>query len=208
MLPLRSSKPKPAKAKKKTPKTKSVCVECGEIWRGKEVVHDTDCLKALPVITFRKNKTDKQMYEAALDHICRIITEWRDGGVMCVIHDYNCGRISQWGHVVPQGANAYLVYELSNSFRQSDTCNLLHRSVQYPYLNWYKRTFGSLAADMLDDARKEHKNGRNAQELFDLLIRYVEMYFNRHSYHNMDEKVAAGYYGEIIKEAWVKEGRI
>ncbi len=200
-------KPKPERKPKGKP-TKSICVECGTIWRGKDEEHEPDCRNGIKVITFRKNKTEKQMYEAALDHMCGLITTWRDEEVMCVIHDYKCGRYGTWGHVIPQGANAWLVYELSNSARQSDTCNLLHRSVQDPYYRWYKDKFGTRAFDMLIEAWKTNKNGRNAHELFELLLEYVELWNYRHFAVTMELKVSKGYYGSIIREAWIKEGRI
>lgn len=200
-------KPKPEKKPKKT-RTKSICVECGTIWRGNDEVHEPGCRNKIKVITFRKNKTEKQMYEAALDHICGILTNWRDGGVMCVIHDYDCGQYRNWGHVIPQGANAWLIYELSNSFSQSNTCNLLHRSVQDPYYRWYKETFGITAYNMLIDAWKTKKSGRNAHELFELLIEYVRLWNYRFYAETIADKVATGYYGKIIKEAWIKDGKI
>lgn len=199
----------PQKSKRKAkPKSKSICVECGEIWRGPEPMHMPTCTQSLRVIRFKKvNKTDKQMYEAALDDICRLLTAWRDG-VMCVIHGNGCGEISQWGHVIPQGANSYLIYELSNSFRQSDKCNLTHRMVQAPYYDWYKATWGLRAYNMLKEAWQTQKGGR--KDLPQLLMQYVDLYMNRHRYSvtNREELVTAGYYGEIIKEAWIKDGRI
>lgn len=199
----------PRKSKRKTkPKSKSICVECGEIWRGPEPMHMPTCTKSLRVIRFNKvNKTDKQMYEAALDEICRLLTAWRDG-VMCVIHGFGCGNTPQWGHVVPQGANSYLVYELGNGFQQSDTCNLIHRMVQAPYYDWYRNTWGARAYKMLIEAWQTQKGGR--KDLASLLLRYVDLYMNRHKYSitNKAELVRDGYYGEIIQEAWRKDGRI
>ncbi len=200
--------PKPTKKPKpKTPKGKSICVECGEIWRGKNEVHEPGCRNSIRAISFRNNKTDKQMYEAALDHMCRLITTWRDG-CTCVINDSYCNDVSNWGHVVPQGRNAYLIYELSNSFRQCAKHNELHRGVQYPYLEWYRRTWGNLAEKMLEEARVQHKGGRNAQELFELLLEYVKLWSYRYFANTIEEKVKNGYYGDIIREAWIKEGRI
>lgn len=182
-------------------------MECGEIWRGRDEYHDPDCRQSIKVITFRKNKTNKQMYEAALDHICRLLTQWRDG-VTCVINDGYCNSESHWGHVVPQGRSAYLVYELSNSFRQCAKHNELHRGVQHPYLDWYRRTWGNKALQMLEDARIEHKGGRNEQELFDLLLDYVKLWDYRYFVQGTEDMVSKGYYGEIIKKAWIQEGRI
>lgn len=198
----------PRKSKRKTkPKSKSICVECGEIWRGAEPMHMPTCTESIKVIRFNKNKTDKQMYEAALDHICKLLTAWRDG-VMCVIHGFGCGNTPQWGHVIPQNSNAYLIYDLGNAFCQSDTCNLIHRMVQAPYYDWYKATWGLRAYNMLIDTWRNEKGGR--KDLPQLLLHYVDLYMNRYQYSitNKAELVNAGYYGDIIREAWVKDGRI
>ena len=207
-------KPKPTREsrKLKPKRMTSVCVECGSWWRGgaSEETHKLDCTKSLPVIVKRERKTERQMVCEALDDICRKITTWRDG-VMCVIHGNGCGQQSQWGHVIPQNASSFLVYNLSNSFRQSDTCNLLHRSVQLPYYSWYEGKFGRLALKMLKEAwLNQPKGGLSTVELWELLERYVVMYQSRNQYavHDLQELVQAGYYGDIIREAWVKEGRI
>jgi len=206
------AKPKPTKKDrpKKAKPTKGICPQCAFIFRGTPE-HYSHCQREAKPIVFRKNKTDKQMYEAALDYYCREITTWRDG-CMCVIHEgRECGRVSQWGHVFPQGSSAFLVYELSNSFRQSDTCNLLHRSVQAPYYDWYKETFGGLAYKMLVNSWQSNVgHGLNAEELRDKLIEYGDLYELRHSFTNatLEDKVEAGFYGSIIREAWIKEGRI
>lgn len=206
--PKKPRKPIPSRSRRKQkPKTKSICVECGEIWRGADSAHMPDCAQSLDVIRFNKPKTDKQMYEAALDNICRLITTWRDG-CKCVIHNDGCGQVSQWSHVIPQGRSAYLVYCLSNSFRQSETCNLLHRSVNAPYYDWYRSTFGERAYKMLIKTWQTKKGGR--KDLPQLLIQYVDLYKNRHKYSvmYMEDLVRDGYFGEIIRDAWVKEGRI
>ena len=150
------------------------------------------------------------MYQEALDHVFRELTKWRDG-VMCVIHGDGCGQRSEWGHVIPQGSCSYLVYSLSNSFRQSDTCNQVHRFVQAPYYDWYKAKFGQTAYKMLVAAWETSPNGgQSTQELIEALPVYVSMYLNRSSMTGatMEELVLAGCYGDIIREAWIKDGRI
>ena len=208
-------KPKPVRdSRKKKPvkRITSVCVDCGAWWRGgaSEEWHEPDCEHELPVITKRERKTERQMVNEALDELCRRITTWRDG-VKCVIHTDGCGHQSQWGHVIPQNACGYLVHNLSNSFRQSDTCNLLHRSVQHPYYRWYEGKFGRKALDMLEEVRKNApKGGMSTVEMWELRTTYAMMYHNRHQYpvHDTAELVKAGYYGTVIRDAWIKEGRI
>ena len=209
-------KPKPAPKvrgrRKAKPKVTSICVSCGSMWRGGKAYeeHDPECTREHPVIVKNANKTERQMFSEALDYVCRELTKWRDG-IRCVIHGDACGRYSEWGHVIPQGSCSYLVYELSNSFRQSDTCNQIHRFVQAPYYDWYKAKFGQTAYKMLVEAwRNAPKGGQSTQELIELLPRLVDLYDRRYAMNGatIEQLVEARYYGDIIREAWVKEGRI
>lgn len=64
---------------------------------------------------------------------------------------------------------------------------------------------------MLIDAWRNAPNGGNStQELIELLPKVVWLYQNRYSMNgaSLAELISAGYYGEIIREAWIKEGRI
>jgi len=209
-------KPKPTrlmKGKRKTvKKITSMCADCGSWWRGgKEFeIHDPECTRELPVIVKNARKTERQMICEALDYVFRELTKWRDG-IRCVIHGDMCGTRSEWGHVIPQGSCSYLVYEPSNSFRQSDTCNQIHRFVQAPYYDWYKAKFGQTAYKMLIEAWKNApKGGNSTQELIEMLPKYVELYKNRFAMNGatLEQLVEAGFYGEIIQDAWKYDGRI
>lgn len=205
-------KPKPVKqARKKNPRPViGICPSCGEISKKTDFIHRHDCSGEIGVIYFGKKQTETQMIKAALDELMRQITIWRDG-CLCVINTHECRGVSQWGHVYPQGANAHLVYELSNSFRQCAGHNLLHRSVQAPYFLWFQRTFGRHAFDMLEDERLAHPRCEyNVVDYRGMVDDLIELYSSRFSYGNssMAEKIAAGFYGSIIREAWIKDGRI
>lgn len=210
-----SPKPKPVRdSRKKKPvkRITSVCVDCGAWWRGGSSgeYHLPDCEGELPIIVKHEHKTELQMVEIALEELCKLITIWRDG-VMCVIHDGNCGTQSHLGHVIPRAKSRYLKYSFSNVFRQSDKCNELHRFVQHPYYRWYEGKFGRKALDMLEEARlNAPKDGYSTVELWDFRAEYAMMYHNRHSYpvHDTAELVKDGYYGTVIRDAWIKEGRI
>jgi len=206
------SKPKPTKKDrpKKAKPTKGICPQCAYIFRGTPE-HYPHCQKEIPVIVFRKNKTDRQMYKEALDSLCRLITTWRDG-CTCVLSEVDggkCSNVSQWGHVIPQGGSAYLVYELSNSFRQCSSHNKIHDDVNpLIYPDWYANKWGSRALKMLKDAQR-HEDYETA-ELRDMVITYSDLYDMRFSFSSstLADKVEAGFYGSIIREAWIKEGRI
>ena len=209
---LQQAKPKPTKedrAKKKW-YLHGICPECGVIWNDKKFVHDAQCSQEIPVIWVRKNQTHVQLVKMALDELCRLITIWRDG-CNCVIISHECRGGSQWGHIYPQGSNAHLVYELSNSFRQCEGHNSMHRFIQAPYFLWYQRTFGHKAFDMLEAERLAHPtceyNIMDYQEMRrDLSALYLDRY--RYTGASIHEMVSGGWYGNIIKEAWIKEGRI
>lgn len=204
--------PKPTRPPKGKKRYKiGVCPQCGYIWKTTPE-HFLHCQKELDQIAFivPPKKTKKQMYEAACDQLCRLITEWRDG-CKCVINNKDCGRVSQWGHIIPQNYSAILVYELSNSARQCDSHNIMHRHIQEPYYNWLKGTFGATAYRMLFEAWEENRGKHyNERELFDKLVELSDLYDMRHSFGSatIEEKVEAGFYGDIIREAWIKDGRI
>ncbi len=154
------------------------------------------------------------MYEAACDLLCKMVIEWRDG-VTCVLADVDgsaCSIIPNWGHVIPQGGSAFLVYELSNSFRQCSAHNLIHDKVNPEiYLGWYGQKWGKLARTMLKDSQIEHRNqGFGVSDLKDKLGDLNVLYDLRFSFSgsSIEQLVEAGYYGEIIQGAWVKEGKI
>ena len=209
-------KPKPTKGMrlkaKKKPKTKGICPQCAFIFRGTPE-HYPHCSKEIPVIVFRKNKTDRQLYKEALDSLCRLTTIWRDG-CKCVLSSsggVQCGHQSHWGHVIPQGRSAFLVYELSNSFRQCDNHNNLHRFVQATYYDWYQARWGRLAYKTLVETWEANKGiDYSTAELKDMVIAYSDLYDMRHSFSSstLEDRVQAGFYGSIIREAWIKEGKI
>ena len=146
-----------SKKKPKKPKTKGICPQCAFIFRGTPE-HYPHCSKEIPVIVFRKNKTERQMYKEALDSLCQLITIWRDG-CTCVLSEVDgskCSHVSNWGHVIPQGGSAFLVYELSNSFRQCASHNKIHDDVNpLIYTEWYSAKWGRRALAMLNKAQIE-----------------------------------------------------
>lgn len=210
------AKPKPTKATRKKsskPKTKGICPQCAFIFRGKPE-HYPHCGQELAPIVFRVNKTDRQLYQEALDQLCRLITTWRDG-CTCVLSSVDgakCSAQSQWGHVIPQGGSAMLVYELSNSFRQCSAHNKIHDKVNpMIYFDWYSETFGHRALKMLKNAQIQFRGvGHSEADLRNMVIAYFDLYDMRFSFSTAttQDKVEAGYYGQVIREAWIKEGKI
>lgn len=204
-------KPKPTKAgrEKKKRHVWGICIQCGTTWKD-EVRHSDECPQELPVKKWHKYHSESWMLEEALDDICRLITEWRDG-VTCVINTSECGGVSQWGHVIPQGSNSWLKHNLSNSFRQCANHNGLHQRVQAPYYLWYSSTFGKKSFQALDDERKAvSRYSWTPAEMRERLIEYNYLYGTRfmHAGDSLGELIDAGYYGDIIRKVWVEEGRI
>ncbi len=160
----------------------------------------------------RKAKTNRQKIVIEISNLCRAITTWRDGCI-CVLSGVDgarCNEVSQWGHVVAQGGSGYLKHNLSNSFRQCGSHNKIHNDNPLIYTNWYRRTFGNRASDMLEEASKKTYHKFAVPELREMRDMLYELYDNRFAMNGatLEELVAAGYYGDIIREAWLKDGRI
>ncbi len=210
------AKPKPTKAdrpKKSKNHKRGICPQCGYIWQTTPE-HYPHCPKELDQIAFIKPKTKTQMYKAALDRLCQLITTWRDG-CKCVLEDVDgvhCGSVSQWGHVIPQNNGAFLVYELSNSFRQCDSHNLIHDKRNPDlYFSWYASKWGHKAKDMLNKAWRENVGIQwNETDYWNRLIELSDLYDMRYSFGSasLEDKIEAGFYGTIIRDAWIKEGKI
>ena len=154
------------------------------------------------------------MYKEALDSLCRLITTWRDG-CTCVLANVDgskCSHISQWGHVVPQGGSAFLIYELSNSFRQCSSHNKIHDDANpLIYTEWYRGKWGHRALEMLKQAQIDNRNfDYDTADLRNMVIEYSDLYDMRFSFSTatLEDKVEAGFYGKLIREAWIKDGRI
>ncbi len=207
--------PKPVrKPKGKKFKGKTICIQCGFIVRGSKGEHFPHCPQEFGTITVRTGKTDKQMREMACDELCRRIVEWRDGCI-CVLSGIDgakCSQVPNWGHVIPQGGSAYLVYELSNSFRQCSAHNIIHAQINpLLYGKWYREKWGKTAYDMLEAAQRENTGKHlNAEDLHNTLVELSDLYDLRWTFSvaTLEDKVEAGFYGHIIREAWIKEGRI
>lgn len=161
----------------------------------------------------KKQKTNRQKLLNELSNLCREITIWRDG-CTCVLSNVDGGRcnsVSQWGHVIPQGGSGYLRHSLSNSFRQCASHNLIHDKINpLIYLNWYRRKFGNKALDMLETESLKPHHKITIPELWQMRDNLRHLLDMRHAINGatIEQLVEAGYYGDIIREAWVKEGRI
>ena len=165
---------------------------------------------ACKVTTKARSKSDR--LRDAVKVLCREITYWRDG-LQCVernIDGGHCGGGMQWGHVVPQGQSAYLALDLGNAHVQCAAHNTIHGHFQAVYNDWVRSKFGNRSFDALKQARSDYEGYQfDEPELLEKLAQYNELYDNRfHASVDVESLVSAGYYGEFIKEAWIKEGRI
>ena len=160
----------------------------------------------------KKVKTNRQKLILEISDLCRKLTTWRDGCicVLCEVDGGRCNDVSQWGHVIPQGASGYLKHNLSNSFRQCGSHNKIHTNNQAIYLNWYRRKFGNLAFEMLTEASKKTYHKFTVPDLWQMRDELKKLVDNTYLMAGTDIAglVFEGYYGSIIREAWIKEGRI
>lgn len=208
--------PKPTRPPKGKKHRRGICPQCGFIWETTPA-HFPHCGQELDQIGFMSKpyKSKIQIYKMALDWLCKSMVEWRDG-VTCVLAEVDgaaCSTVPNWGHVIPQGGSAFLVYELSNSFRQCSAHNKIHDKVNPEiYLEWYRNRWGALALKMLKQAQIDNRGGTNWDETdyWNMLIEMSDLYSLRFSFGgaSLEDKVEAGFYGNIIREAWIKEGRI
>lgn len=159
----------------------------------------------------KPKKTNRQKLVIEISNLCREITKWRDGCV-CVLSgvDGRCNNVSQWGHVVAQGGSGYLRHNLSNSFRQCGSHNTIHNYNATIYLNWYRHKFGNKALDMLESASMVTYHKFSMADLEEMRTNLQNLYALRHEMNGatLPQLVNAGFYGDIIKEAWIKDGKI
>ena len=208
--------PKPtkkAKGKRKS-KPRGICPRCGVYFVGEEM-HDTLCDHSIPVIRFpRVKKTEKQLLEMAVEVLIKKIIWWLWGGE-CVLKEMdgaNCWGVSTLGHVIARQYSAFLKWSLSNNAVQCQGHNGIHEHGDPIYFIWYEKEFGRKALEMLRETGKQKSKEKvelSVLELRDLLTHLNELNDDTHA-HGMDtrsELVAAGYFGNIIQEAWIKEAR-
>ena len=169
-------------------------------------------IKGMRLKAKKKPKTNRQKLIIEISNLCREITKWRDG-CTCVLSQSDGGRcndVSQWGHVVPQGASGFLKHNLSNSFRQCGSHNTIHKTNQLIYHNWYRHKFGSRALDLLEDASKKTYHKFTIPDLWEMKdnLKTLLDKSRQMSGATLAELIDAGFYGSIIREAWIKEGKI
>ena len=157
-------------------------------------------------------KPRRKILEMQLEAMVKQIVFWRDGSE-CVergIDGGRCNSVLQWGHFIPRHQSRHLKYDLA-TFCQCGSHNYLHDKGAQTMGVWFTQTFGATAAFEIDRIAREHANTKQPtiQELEDLLVYYDELYQGRKFVKlELNSLVAAGYYGEIIKSAWMQDGRL
>lgn len=161
--------------------------------------------------TRRTAKSRRKILEGQLEAIIKEIVFWRDGQ-QCVekeIDGARCGNGLQWGHYVPRKQSAWLKYSLV-TFCQCGSHNYLHDKGAQTMATWFAMTFGTLAMQRIEEDVREHRGkDRTIAELEDMLQDYDTMFDTRY-YVGLDlcSLVEAGFYGQVIRQAWIDEGRI
>lgn len=147
-----------------------------------------------------------------IEAIVRQIVFWRDG-MQCVeveIDGVRCGGSLQWGHFIARQQSGWLKYDLA-TFCQCRNHNNLHDKGAQTMHVWFVEKFGTGAQAALELAAREHANGkqRPIYELEEMLAHYDALYDAHFSVTaELSELVEKGYYGQIIRDAWIKEGRL
>jgi hypothetical protein len=162
----------------------------------------------------KRNVLTRKQVVVEIELIHHEIVHWRDG-LQCVLRNVDgrhCGGGPQWGHVIPQGQSAFLKWNLSNVFDQCRDHNGIHTRDQSTYHDWYVQTFGANAFDKLTTAKLLNQNGHKfyMDDLTEILYDLRELFNRRFEFTNatMEDLVSAGFYGPIIKAAWIEDGRL
>ena len=153
--------------------------------------------KRVPIEKQRK-KLEKQ-----IEAMVKQIIFWRDGQV-CVmgkIDGGRCGNGLMWNHFIAQKQSSYLRLDLGNVFVGCGSHNMLDFRGDKTLAIWFMRTFGTVAAEAMQAAAREHSGKkRTLDELETLLAHYDELYQNRYTVDlALSALIRAGYYGSIIK---------
>jgi hypothetical protein len=159
----------------------------------------------------KPSKSKRKILEVQLEALSKLIVHWRDGA-MCVerhIDGTRCGGGIQWGHYIPRNESAWLKFDLGNTYSQCRDHNGLHKHGSQTMGVWFVKEFGQHVADAMQAERSAHRNqDRKTWELEEMLARFEQLYQDRF-YAPLDDlqaMIAAGYYGEVVKDAVFKDG--
>ena len=144
--------------------------------------------------------------------IAKEIIAWRDGQ-QCVFRNMSggmCGGQLEWNHIIRQSASPILALNLGNAVCGCRNHNFAEKNGDGTTQAWYALTFGGTAWNDLRAAQEFYK-GKNYREYeLEEMLAYYDQLFQNRLYVDLDLKslIRAGYYGEIVKAAWVKDGRL
>jgi len=161
----------------------------------------------------KKYLTPRQRMEVKLEDMCKQIVHWRDG-LECLdvnLDGSRCGGGIQFGHVIPRKQSYWLKYSLSNVGDQCRNHNGMHDRGDPIHIMAFEAKFGKQSLIALRETAKEHAPGKQPMtEMEEMLSELSRLYEERfaHGTDTLAELVEAGYYGEIVKDVWTKEGRI
>lgn len=170
--------------------------------------------KKIKTTTKASRKPRRKVLEAQLEEMVKLIVHWRDGS-LCVLRDIDggrCGGKVNWGHFIPRSRSKYLKYDLA-TFIQCDSHNLIHDSRKTgggdPIFGlWFSETFGLPALRAMSEIQRSHtgtEGKHSIPELEAMLDHYDQLYQNRYTVNlDTDSLVEAGYYGEVVKAAYIK----
>ncbi len=155
----------------------------------------------------------RKILEKQIEDMVKMIISWRDGQV-CVMGEMDgvrCGNGLMWNHFIAQGQSNWMRLDLGNVFWGCGSHNGLDKWGD-PILGiWVQETFGAKAVLALREEAKRHANGkkRTEYELEEMLAGYDQLYQNRYTADlDLASLVVGGFYGQVIKKAWLDENRI
>lgn len=180
------SKPKPTKADRKRVKVKATTDQPRKEPMGK-----------------RKKRVEKQ-----LEAMVKMLIAWRDGQECVMKGRGPCGNGMMWNHLVAQSKSPWLRYDLGNVFWGCGTHNMEDHFGSTVMPSWFISVFGVASFQAMDYAREFHIGMKySLTELETMLEHYDNLYQNRYTVNaDTDSLVAAGYFGNIIKNTYTPKG--
>ena len=148
----------------------------------------------------------RKQLEQQIEDILKLLVCWRDEAqcVMRNIDGVRCHGGLMWNHLIPQGQSKWMQLLLDNIYWGCGNHNLLDKLGDKVLAEYVVLTFGAKAFHAIqEEARIHNKQKHTIPELEELLAHYDDLYQKRYFVDtDIPSRIAAGYYGEIIKSAF------
>lgn len=195
-----------------------IVIDGNTIRRDVEILEVKNAIYACPKPEKQKRKprpaklpTRYEILEQQVEDTIKLIICWRDSQE-CVMKDIDggrCGNGLMWNHYIAQKQSHWMKYDLGNAYWGCGNHNLLDKNGDPTLKIWVQKTFGTSVVLALQAEARAHSGNklqRTEQDLEALRAHYDQLYQDRFFVGtDIPSRIKAGYYGKIIKGAWVAE---